>query len=300
MNDRKRQRILISGWFSFESPHNTAGDLLAKQSAVSWATKAGFSCDVAVPTPSSSDEIATTAINPSDYTAMVFACGPVTASLVPFLRKFVDIKRIALNVSIVPTADLTNEFDIIIPRDSPEVANPDISLASRSESVPVIGLIYVGRQKEYPDQQHRRVEEMVESVVNKIGAAVVKIDTKLPYNEYGLTTIAQVESMIRHMDIVITTRLHGSVLALRNSVPPIAIDSVPGGAKVLKQMRALNWPLVYTVDTLNKERLEEAVRMALTEQSSQLAATRTKRALIALNKVEIRFIEALKQDVHGK
>jgi hypothetical protein len=72
----KKHRIVIAGWFSFDLPHNTAGDLLARQTALTWATEAGYTCDIAVPYPTSPKEIATDKINPHNYDAAVFVCGP--------------------------------------------------------------------------------------------------------------------------------------------------------------------------------------------------------------------------------
>ncbi len=46
------------------------------------------------------------------------------------------------------------------------------------------------------------------------------------------------------MDIVVTTRLHGMVLALKNGVPAIAVDPIVGGAKITQQARAINWPIL--------------------------------------------------------
>jgi exopolysaccharide biosynthesis predicted pyruvyltransferase EpsI len=65
--------------------------------------------------------------------------------------------------------------------------------------------------------------------------AVIAIDTRLDENRTGLRTAGEVESLIARMDVVLTTRLHGMVLALKNGVPAIAIDSVAGGAKVRRQ-----------------------------------------------------------------
>ena len=56
--------------------------------------------------------------------------------------------------------------------------------------------------------------------------AVVAIDTRLDANRTGLRTPAQVESLIARTDVVVTTRLHGLVLALKNGVPAVAIDTV--------------------------------------------------------------------------
>lgn len=290
----KNRRIAVSGWFSFDLPHNTAGDLLAQQSAIVWAQQAGYTCDVAVTHPKLPHEIATDQLKPDDYDAIVFVCGPLTEShILPFIRRFTGIKRIALNVSVVDTSNLANEFDVIIPRDTPTQTNPDISLATEASSAPVIGLIYVGKQREYPTQKHDTVEQLVAKVIKKLGAATVMIDTKLPHNQYGLSSIAQVESVIRHMDAVITTRLHGSVLSLRNGVPPVVIDPVPEGAKVIRQMKALGWPLAYTISDVTEDTLEQAIQDALGQASRNKAAEVIGTAQRKLENIKTRFIEAL-------
>ena len=46
------------------------------------------------------------------------------------------------------------------------------------------------------------------------------------------------------MDVVVTTRLHGLVFALRGGVPALAIDPIAGGAKVAGQAEAIGWPAI--------------------------------------------------------
>lgn len=297
MNTTTTKPVLIAGWFSFDLPHNTAGDLLARQTAISWTKEAGLDYRTAVANPEATDEVAAQTLNPTDYSAVVFVCGPLTEShILPFIQNFKGVKRIALNVSIVDTSDLSNEFDVIIPRDTSNETNPDISLATPSVAVPVIGLIYVGRQREYPTQRHEEVEKLVDSAVKKIGAATVMIDTRLPHNQYGLSSIDQIESTIRHMDIVITTRLHGAVLSLRNGTPPVVIDSVPEGAKVTRQMEALDWPLRFTIEGLTATQLISSINTALTQASHDLARKVTNEAADKIQKLRDMYISALDKD----
>ena len=211
----------------------------------------------------------------------------------PLMKPFSSIKKVALNVSVVETSDLSEDFDVIIARDSMVDARPDISLATTPEKVPVIGLIYVGKQKEYPTQQHERVEELVDTVLAKLGAARVMIDTKIPHNEYGLQSIAQIESVMSHMDLVITTRLHGSVLTLLNGVPVVAIDSVPEGAKVSRQMAAIGWPLVYRVSDLDETKLEQAIRNALSKNMKARVDQTITKAHVKLEEIKKQFINSL-------
>ena len=75
----------------------------------------------------------------------------------------------------------------------------------------------------------------------------------------GLRSPAEVESLIARMDVVVTTRLHGLVLALKNGVPAIAVDTVAGGAKVTRQAEALGWSHVYPAEGLEPETLAAAL-----------------------------------------
>jgi len=44
--------------------------------------------------------------------------------------------------------------------------------------------------------------------------------------------------------VVVTTRLHGLVLGLKQGVPVLAVDPVAGGAKVAAQAAAWGWPVL--------------------------------------------------------
>jgi polysaccharide pyruvyl transferase WcaK-like protein len=72
-------------------------------------------------------------------------------------------------------------------------------------------------------------------------------------NATGLRNPAEVESLIARMDVVLTTRLHGTVLALKNGVRAIAIDPIAGGAKIQRQTATIGWPLCINADSLTEE-----------------------------------------------
>jgi len=69
----------------------------------------------------------------------------------------------------------------------------------------------------------------IEQLLKKVEATMVSIDTSLLDNSGGLRTSGEVESLIAKMDLVITTRLHGTVLAIKNGIPVIPIDPIAGG-----------------------------------------------------------------------
>ena len=81
--------------------------------------------------------------------------------------------------------------------------------------------------------------------------ATIAIDTRLDTNSTGFRDEAEVESVIARLDVMITTRLHGMILALKNGVPAIAIDPEPNGAKILWQAQTLKWPVVFKISDLD-------------------------------------------------
>jgi hypothetical protein len=70
------------------------------------------------------------------------------------------------------------------------------------------------------------------------------------------------------LDVVVTDRLHGMVLALRAGVPALAVDPVEGGAKVTAQAHACGWPAVVGAERLDVRRLEHWWTWCLTSGRS--------------------------------
>ena len=107
----------------------------------------------------------------------------------------------------------------------------------------------------------------------------MEIDTRLDENATGLRSTAEVESLIAQVNArSVTTRLYGMVLALKNGVPPIAIDPEVGGAKIVRQAGTLGWPLAYSIDKIESSALRGQLDYALTAKARDLAAACTARA----------------------
>jgi hypothetical protein len=93
------------------------------------------------------------------------------------------------------------------------------------------------------------------------------------------------------MDLVLTTRLHGLVLAIKHRVPVVAVDPVPGGGKLTRQAETIGWPLVVAADA-DEADLERAFDFCLTDEARREAARCRQAALEALGEVRHGFIEA--------
>jgi hypothetical protein len=286
---------LIVGWFSFDLMGATAGDLIAKDIACEWLKRAGLTPEVAMWKPSRPGEVATESVVPDNYDRLVFVCGPIGDGppLNTFLDRFPHARKYALNVSMLQERSEWNPFEAIAERDSSERTNPDISFAASDSNVPVVGLILVGPQDEYPTQRHDLAEKIFDEVLDSRDVAVVRIDTRLDVNPYGLRTPAQVESLIAKMDAVLTTRLHGAAFALRRGVPPVVIDSIPGGTKVRAQMERIGWPLVFDTSDLHLADVAAALDYALTTEVRSLAVQCADRARAAVAEIEQEFLESL-------
>jgi hypothetical protein len=266
-------KTLVAGWFSFEGMGATAGDLLACEVACDWLREAGRSVDVAHAPPFSGG-VDWRSVNPADYQEVVFVCGPFGNGppLDGFLKQFRASRLIGLDVSLLEPLEAWDPFDLLWERDSSRASRPDISFAAPSSDVPVIGLVLVHPQREYAGGMHEEVGAAVGRLLETRKMAVVEIDTRLDENSTGLRTADEVEVLIARADVVVTTRLHGLVFALRNAVPPLVIDPITGGAKVRRQADAVGWRVAFNADEISDAVLGDALDRCLSEEMRGEAA----------------------------
>ena len=174
--------------------------------------------------------------------------------------------------------DVWNPFDVLLESDSSSRVRPDLSLLTPRTQVPVVGIVLVHAQKEYRQGLHDTVHEAIDRLVASRPMATVRIDTRLDVNATGLRSAVEVESLIARMDVVVTTRLHGLVLALKNGVPAVAIDPIAGGAKVSRQAAILGWPMCLPADGASDCAIRDAFEYCLTPQARVEADTCVERA----------------------
>lgn len=266
-------RALIAGWFSFENCGATAGDLMCRDLLADWLREAGVAFDVAAVAPFEGD-LDWREADAASYTHVVFVCGPFVNKWPgdAFLEHFHGCRMIGLNLSMIESLDAWNPFDPLWERDSDRTVRPDMTFAADAPLVPVVGLVLVKPQHEYGDRgRHTEANAMIKSMLEARDVAVVPIDTMIEWNAGGLRTAAQIDSAIARMDAVVTTRLHGTVLALRHGVPPVSVDPIVGGAKIMAQTRRIDWGLAAPIDELTPERLDEMFTDALTAEARAAA-----------------------------
>jgi hypothetical protein len=180
---------------------------------------------------------------------------------------------------------------VLLERDSERAVRPDITFIAPPSRVPVVGLCHV---EDYPWGDTATANRLFRELMAEREAAVVPIDTRLDVNATGLRTSREVERLIARMDVLLTTRLHGLVLALRNEVPVLAIDPTSGGGKLFRQASVLNWPAAFVVDRVTLPDLRRAFDYCLTPQARRDAHRATGRGVQLVDRVRTEFIAALR------
>ena len=287
-------KTLVAGWFSFEDMGATAGDLMARDIVCDWLRCAGHTYELAHAGPFEGG-VDWRRADPREYSHVVFVCGPFGNGepVTDFLAHFAGCRLVGVDLTMLEQLDRWNPFDLLYERDSPATAHPDLAMLSDTPLVPVVGVVLVHSQK-HPGAMHDVAHAAIERLIATSEVAAVSIDTRLDIpNAGGLRTPAQVESLIARMDAVVTTRLHGMVLALKTGVPPVVVDPIRAGDKVLKQAGALGWPVAFTADALDDRALTEALAYCLTQEARDEARRARERARTQLEHTRDDFIARL-------
>lgn len=287
-----KPRALVTGWFSFEQMGASAGDLLARDLTCDWLRSIGWDFDVAH-APSFIGGIDWRDANPDHYSQVIFVCGPFGNGppLLKFLERFRRRPMIGLNLTMLQSLEEWNPFQLLLERDSSATQRADMGFGSQQPHVPVVGLILIDTQPEYKDDMMHVANEAIARLVASREMSIVRIDTRLDVNTTGLRTWREVESLIARMDAVISTRLHGLVLAIKNEVPVLAIDAVRGGAKIRRQAQAIGWPTCFTAEDLDDAALARALDSCLQPAARALARECRTRALAQVEEARRWFIE---------
>jgi hypothetical protein len=242
-------RVLVAGWPSFIHGEATAGDVLAMEAVAAELDRAGVQYELAWSPFFRPGELTLEDADPARYSHLVFVCGPLSGPGIEKLhQRFAACRRVAIGVSVIDPADpAAAGFQVILARDSPEeLPTGDLAAVPRPPLIPVAAVIYVGEQREYAARgRHETVAQSLTSWLPGCGCALLPLETRLDSRDWRLcSTPAELESILSRVDLVITMRMHGLVLALKHGVPALALDPVASGAKVTAQAEAWHWPAV--------------------------------------------------------
>jgi len=236
-------------------------------------------------------------VRPEAYTHVVIVCGPYrrhgVMNHIP--RDFRHCRRIGIDLSILDSFEAARaEFDELFERDSDRTSRPELAFVSRFSPVPIVGLMLVHPQNEYGSRAlHGSANQQISRLLSEQECAIVRIDTLIVNNPAGLRTASEIESIIARMDCVITTRLHGTVLALKHGVPALVIDPIAGGAKVSAQCRVAGWPICFTAEQLSTDALREAFSYCTSGKAREQARESANVATRLLDELRREFLKSL-------
>ncbi|MGC4950281.1 polysaccharide pyruvyl transferase family protein [Streptomyces sp. DT224] len=255
-------RVLVTGWFSFPDGEVTAGDFLAERAVSDALARLGVPHDSAWSPHFAPGALTLEAARPGRYEQVLFVCGPVHgAQLTRLHERYASCRRTAVGVSVVDEeSPAVRGFDRIVARDRDgKGLLADLALSARTgPDKPVVGVALTHGQGEYARRrEHDRVAETLYGWLPTKDCAPVVAETRLAHGDWRLCrTGDQFLSLLGRLDLVVTDRLHGMVLALSMGVPALVVDPVRGGAKVSAQARVVRWPAVIPGETLTARALD--------------------------------------------
>lgn len=288
------QLALVVGPFAFDDWYATYGDTQAMRVALEWLEESGIPYDVACHPHNDFTGVNLHAVDPEQYTIIMYVCGPWRpADRDFFFSRFEHCVKIGVNVSLVGTSE--SDFDHLFARDLGEQHRPDVVFSPpRAPDHPLVGVFMVHEQPEYgARQQHDAVTSAVDGYFARGVAYPVELDTLHVGNRTSAKDAAQLEALVRRLDVTITSRLHGFVFSLRAGTPPIAIDPIVGGGKVTAQARAVDWPILIPAEETTADRIAAEVERCLTEDFTGRVDESLRRARAGVAEVRDLFVGSM-------
>ncbi|PST17626.1 hypothetical protein C7U61_18535 [Rhizobium sp. JAB6] len=290
--DASRRRILVA-WYGAFSGHGTIGDLRSLETVT--ANLVGVGHEVLHATAAELNlpgarRVDWRTIDPSSVDAVLFVCGPILR-FHPWTQElfahFASTHLAGVGVSLLPADDPnhSNPFDRVFARQGGPTRYGDVAIVApnpvdrrnrptRAERV--IGLALRGQQGEYGDERCRWQE--TEAVVQRIlTSAAEDGPLRVVTIENHLTRAAMpanaIEAQYGDCDLILTSRFHGAIAAMRQGVPFIAIDQISGGAKVYDLLADLGWPYVHKISEADPSYLTHcALALLQNPESDRLMA----------------------------
>lgn len=278
----KAKRLLVC-WYGSFAGHGTIGDLRSLESAVTHLVGRGH--DVSHATADEliipgAKRVLWDEATAAAFDAVLFVCGPILRThphTNALFERFANVTLIGLGVSILPAESPLhfNPFQILFARQGASKAHGDIAIAAppvrrapHVRGAAKIGISLRGAQSEYGDEKckWRETEALVRATaaaaLEACGGYVVDIENHLQRSEL---TADGIDALYADCDLIITSRFHGAVMALRYNVPFIAIDQIAGGAKVYDLLAPLGWPHCYRIDDASIAQLPDLAGQLLLE-----------------------------------
>lgn len=290
-----RRRLLV-GWFGSFSGHGTIGDLRSLESVVSHLIGRGH--DVFHATADSISICGAIRVDWQRFTpdacdVVIFVCGPILLNhpeTAAFFERFSVVELVGIGVSLLPEGhhNHCNPFRTVFARQGARETYGDVAvcaaqppgraLRNRSGEETVIGLALRGEQHEYGvelclwREAGLMFAALTELLARHGSVRVVEIENHLLRSQRRPD---EIEDQYAACDLVLTTRFHGAIAALRQDAPFIALDQISAGAKVLPLLAGFGWEAVFRVDAVTTlDIVRVGLDLLINPQTARLVATR--------------------------
>jgi hypothetical protein len=267
-------RVLVA-WYGSFAGHGTIGDLLSLESVVArlvaegWGVAHLSAADVVIP---GATRVEDADFDPAAFGAVVFVCGPIIAGHPQTESLFARCRGrplVGVGVSLFTPdhASHADPFTTVLARQGGRRPFEDVALVAPSPALPprkalpgreqVIGLALRGPQGEYGadaclwERTERLARVAAERLLERSGGRLELIENHLARSG---RRPEEIESQYARCDLVITSRFHGAMLALRHGVPFVAIDQIRGGGKVEPLLAGRGWPHVFRAEDAERRR----------------------------------------------
>lgn len=300
--DPARPEVLVA-WYGSFGGHGTIGDLLSLESVVArlaaegWRVAHASAPEFMVP---GATRVAWDEVDPQRFAAVIFTCGPIIAGhpqTEALFARFRGRPLLGVGVSLFDPAHErhADPFTAVLARQGGSERFEDVALVAplpllapcdRAGRGLVIGLALRGPQAEYgtpnclSDHTAHLARAAAEELLRPAGGRVETIDNHLARS--GLAP-RDIEARYAACDLVITSRFHGAMLALRHRVPFVAIDQIRGGGKVAPLLADGGWPHVLRADAAHAADVVRSASAALAEESRPLLEAARARATRGAN-----------------
>lgn len=286
----RRLKLLVA-WYGAFDGHGTIGDLLSAEALSSHLRACGHEVDCASfePYPELGEKIVGWhSVSASDYDAFLFTCGPILKThpqLSALFEKFKGKFKVGVGVSLFPQEHLNyaNPFDVVYAREGATSIYEDIAiLAPNRLDLPpqnlartgvTVGVVLRGAQGEYGASKclsqlaDATIEAAAKAVLEARGGSFIAIENHL--RQSGISPL-EIEEQYRKCDVVLTTRFHGAILAMRHGLPFIAIDQILGGAKLTNLLQRNGWPHIFNIEAVTINQIVASAFEALDGRFSDL------------------------------
>lgn len=258
-----RHKAVFAWWGALENGGETIGDLYALCRVVRWLAPLFQSVSIASNVPYAELVELGHPVRPMEEieaagnSALIFVCGPMikgSTSFQEMMARFSGCRTFAIGVTRLPqtSPDHWDPFDVAVYRDGGQGPVGDLAFAPGFAELVhpqdgLVGICLRGSQVEYGENVclHENASELARIAIQNAKQGHVLLDTRLHGSIDGAQAIIR---QFQQCSVIVTSRLHGTLLSIALGIPVFAIDQIRGGNKVMVTCNQVSWAAVWPAD----------------------------------------------------